>query len=152
AGGDGTMNSVAACCHQKNLRLLPIPTGTANDFCAQLDLYQTTTEVIESLHDIRRDVNVDVVHFSARAKESSEQGIVLNGMHVGAGAKLLKSLEDDQETKQRWGKLSYARKLFNENVRRFRGFHADIQWQEQGKREFWQGRVLELLIANSGQF
>src|SRR5690606_929883 len=92
AGGDGTMNSVAACCHQKNLRLLPIPTGTANDFCAQLDLYQTTTEVIESLHDIRRDVNIDVVHFSARAKDSSEQGIVLNGMHVGAGAKLLKSL------------------------------------------------------------
>jgi len=153
AGGDGTVNSGAEVAWRKGYQFLPLPYGTANDFCSRMGINQDVS-LINSLIRHRPQQQVDIVESCISHNGHDKQIITLNAFHVGAGAELLKSLEANSETKKRWGKLGYVRQLISAKLEKWVGFKCQIEIEDdtEGSRRHWRGRAIEILVANSGQF
>lgn len=150
AGGDGTVNTGACVAWQKGYQLLPLPCGTANDFCSKLGITADPSLILQLIHH-RPTQHVDIVETFVTYQGEETSQVTLNACHVGAGARLLDSLEKNKTTKRKWGKFGYVRQLFSEKVTKLRGFHCTVTI-EGGNESQWRGRAVEILLANSGQF
>ncbi len=136
AGGDGTMNRLAAWCIARGCALGVLPGGTANDFARGLGIPLDPDEACRTVAQgaVRR---VDVGRIGRE--------IFLNVAHIGLGSAV--SREVAARDKRRWGRLSYLRRLLGRPGPP-RGFRATIVCGGVRKRSRW----LEIAVANGGSF
>lgn len=134
-GGDGTQSSVAHQCVEHDWPMAIMPAGTANDFARALAIPTQPEEVCSQLADARL-VRIDVGRLNER--------VFLNVSHIGLGADVALSV---QAHKQRWGPLSYLRRLV-QLISGKRRFRARIE--SDGK--VFYGRWLEVAVANGPYF
>lgn len=116
AGGDGTVNEVinglGNAGFPDGVTLALLPMGTGNDLAATLAIPEGTSEAEETIRE-NRVRTLDVVR--VRSERVGERFFV-NVATGGIGAEI--SAANDEEMKNRWGKLSYLR-AYLEVVRNF---------------------------------
>lgn len=136
AGGDGTLNYVAAACADTRCVVGVLPDGTANDFARGLNI---GVDAESACNVIANGViaEIDLAFVNDRP--------FLNVAHIGLGASISDSLES--EKKALLGRFSYLAKVL-EAIRRRRGIHAEVRSGEQLVR----GRWLEVVVANGNSF
>ncbi|WP_165840043.1 diacylglycerol/lipid kinase family protein [Motiliproteus coralliicola] len=134
-GGDGTQSSVAHHCVEQGWPLAILPAGTANDFARALAIPSQPDELCSQLNQAQL-VRIDVGRLNER--------VFLNVSHIGLGAEVALSV---QPHKQRWGPLSYLRRLVQLIAGR-RRFRARIE--ADGK--VFYGRWMEIAVANGPYF
>lgn len=138
AGGDGSVNAAARICRDTGATLAVLPSGTANDFFRNLGI-ENRPEAICQAVAANRSLAVDVAEYDG--------GIFLNVAHVGLGTMPARDANSDDETKQRFGQLSYGLSLVRRVFSR-RGFRATV-YTDQGTLS---GRWLTIAIANGRYF
>jgi len=136
AGGDGSVNSGARLCLERNATLAVLPSGTANDFARNLDLPEEPAAVCELVR--RGDTQmVDVAEFG--------NGVFVNVAHVGLGT--LPVRESQGTTKKLFGRFSYGFELLR-RVNAKRGFHAEITCDQA----YLSGRWLSIAVSSGAFF
>lgn len=136
AGGDGSINSGAGLCLERNATLAVLPSGTANDFARNLALPEEPAAMCEL---IQRGITqkVDVAEFG--------EELFLNVAHVGLGT--LPARESQGSTKKLFGRFSYGVELLR-RVNARRGFHAQLK----SDQSFVRGRWLSIAVSNGAFF
>ncbi|WP_144823548.1 diacylglycerol/lipid kinase family protein [Marinobacter piscensis] len=136
AGGDGSVNTGAGICLERNATLAVLPSGTANDFARNLALPEDPSALCELIRDnVAQDV--DVAEFG--------EGMFLNVAHIGLGA--LPAKESSGAAKKLLGRFSYGvQALRRVNARR--GFRAKIRCDQA----FVSGRWLSVAVSNGAFF
>lgn len=132
AGGDGTVQAVAAACARADAVLAVLPSGTANDFARSLGLDDDPDAACRAVTDDRR-VRVDLARIGGR--------VFVNVAHAGLGAQASRAVGD--EDKKWFGPLSYAGRLVD-RWREHRGTRGELRCDD----ETFSGRWLEVGIAN----
>ena len=135
AGGDGSVNTGASLCLERNATLAVLPSGTANDFARNLALPDEPAAVCELVQEGVTQL-VDVAEFGG--------GIFLNVAHVGLGT--LPARESKGSAKKLLGRFSYGVELLRK-VNAKRGFHAEIQCDQAFVRGHWLS-----IAVSSGAF
>ncbi len=136
AGGDGTVSRYAAWCADRGCILGILPGGTGNDFARGLEIPLEAEAACATIaNGIVREVDIAWV----------DDRRFLNVAHIGLGSEI--SMQAQQQTKQWWGRFSYAKTLLAKIERR-RGFKAIIECDGQRRR----GRWLEIAVANGRSF
>ncbi|SOB78258.1 lipid kinase, YegS/Rv2252/BmrU family [Marinobacter sp. LV10R510-11A] len=135
AGGDGSVNTGASLCLERNATLAVLPSGTANDFARNLALPDEPAAVCELVQQGVTQL-VDVAEFGG--------GIFLNVAHVGLGT--LPARESKGSAKKLLGRFSYGVELLRK-VNAKRGFHAEIQCDQAFVRGHWLS-----IAVSSGAF
>ncbi|PKQ07734.1 MAG: hypothetical protein CVT73_08285 [Alphaproteobacteria bacterium HGW-Alphaproteobacteria-12] len=135
AGGDDTLNPLVEGLVKRQLPLLVLPAGTANDFARSLDMPEDPAELAELLHsgDI---AEVDVGYANGKP--------FLNAASIGMTNTV--SRLQDKDRKRQWGVLSYAISAV-EAGRTSRAFQARFEGGG-GPRHL---RCIQLLVGN-GRF
>lgn len=136
AGGDGTVNGVAALCLKTGATLAVLPSGTANDFARNLGIPSAPEDVARLIAEGRTQ-QIDVAVSGDR--------IFLNVAHIGLGT--LPSRQVSSPTKKWLGQFSYVATLFRQ-VGAQRGFYAKIQTD----RSTLEGRWLSVAVASGAYF
>lgn len=136
AGGDGSVNTVAALCSQKGATLAILPSGTANDFARNLRL-PLQPEALCDLIAGGATQQVDVADYG--------DGIFLNVAHVGIGT--LPARESRGAEKKILGRFSYVVELLRW-LNAKRGFRATIRCD----RGVVKGRWLSIAVASGAFF
>ncbi|MDX5365380.1 MAG: YegS/Rv2252/BmrU family lipid kinase [Alphaproteobacteria bacterium] len=135
AGGDGTLSPLIGCLVDRQMPLLVLPAGTANDFARSLCMPGTPEELAALLTGGRMSA-VDVGYAN---------GIpFLNAASIGMTNTI--SRLQTKERKCRWGVLSYAISAI-EAALKPRSFVARIE----GERDRRRMRCIQLLVGN-GRF
>ena len=104
AGGDGTIHEVVSGLLENGpprAALGVVPLGTGNDFARNLGLDLDPLEALDAL--ARPGLPIDVVALEVDGRRE----IILNAMNGGFSG--LVGQEIDDETKDRWGRLSYLK-------------------------------------------
>lgn len=135
AGGDGTLSPLIDCLVERQLPLLVLPAGTANDFARSLCMPGTPEDLAALLTDGRLSA-VDVGYANDRP--------FLNAASIGMTNTISRLQTKDR--KSRWGVLSYAISAV-EAALKPRSFVAQIEG-DQGRRRM---RCVQLLVGN-GRF
>lgn len=135
AGGDGTLNPLVQCLVERQLPLLVLPAGTANDFARSLQMPEKPDELAALLHD-GRITSVDVGYANDKP--------FLNAASIGMTNTI--SRLQSKERKRQWGVLSYAVSAF-EAGRTARSFIARFEGEETNR----EMRCIQLLVGN-GRF
>lgn len=136
AGGDGSVNSGASLCIERNATLAVLPSGTANDFARNLALPEDPVALCELIQ--RGDTQqVDVAEFGG--------GLFLNVAHVGLGT--LPARESQASSKKLLGRFSYGVELLR-RVNAKRGFHSEIICDQARVR----GRWLSVAVSSGAFF
>ncbi|HET8800940.1 MAG TPA: YegS/Rv2252/BmrU family lipid kinase [Marinobacter sp.] len=136
AGGDGSVNTGAGLCLERDATLAVLPSGTANDFARNLALPEDPAELCR-LVQVGAVQQVDVAEFDER--------LFLNVAHVGLGT--LPARESEGSRKKLLGRFSYGVELLR-SVRARRGFHAAIRC-DQG---YVRGRWLTIAVSSGAFF
>lgn len=136
AGGDGSVNAVAALCLKTGATLGVLPSGTANDFARNLGIPNKPDDVARLVAEgvVQR---VDVADVG--------DGICLNVAHVGLGT--LPSRLVSSPAKKSLGRFSYLATLFRK-LGAQRGFHARITTESS----VLEGRWLSVAVATGAYF
>lgn len=136
AGGDGSVNTGASICLERNATLAVLPSGTANDFARNLALPEDPAALCEL---IRTNVvqKVDVADFG--------EGIFLNVAHIGLGA--LPAKESRGAAKKLLGRFSYGVQVLRQ-VKVRRGFRAKIRCDQA----LVSGRWLSVAVSSGAFF
>ena len=132
AGGDGTVQAVAAACARTDAVLAVLPSGTANDFARSLGLEDDPDAACQAVAADRR-VRVDLARIGDH--------VFVNVAHAGLGAQASRAVDD--EDKKWFGPLSYAGRLV-ERWREHRGTRGELRCDD----ETFAGRWLEVGVAN----
>lgn len=136
AGGDGTVNAVAALCLKTGSTLAVLPSGTANDFARNLGLPADPSEIARLVAEgLTQQLDV----------AASGDRIFLNVAHIGLGS--LPARQASTPAKRYLGKFSYAVTLARKVGSR-QGFHARIRTDNT----LLQGRWLSIAIATGAYF
>ena len=135
AGGDGTLNPLVQCLVERQLPLLVLPAGTANDFARSLQMPEKPEELAALLWN-GRIATVDVGYANDKP--------FLNAASIGMTNTI--SRLQSKERKRQWGVLSYAVSAF-EAGRTARSFIARFEGGEKNR----QMRCIQLLVGN-GRF
>ncbi|MBL1270904.1 MAG: diacylglycerol kinase (ATP) [Marinobacter maritimus] len=136
AGGDGSVNTGAGLCLERNAILAVLPSGTANDFARNLALPEAPEAICELVKSGVTQL-VDVAEFG--------DGLFLNVAHVGLGT--LPARESQGSAKKLFGRFSYGLELLR-RVSAKRGFHAEIQCDQA----FVSGRWLSIAVSSGAFF
>lgn len=132
AGGDGTINGLVSVLVERQVPLLVLPAGTANDFARSLAMPQDPAELAGLLRDGEM-ASIDVGYAN---------GIpFLNAASIGMTNTI--SRLQSKERKRQWGVLSYAISAIEagRTARSFRAsFSGDISRQQM--------RCIQLLVGN----
>jgi len=106
-GGDGTVNDVVNglgnAGFPEGVTLALLPAGTGNDFAATLAVPENPGEA----EDVIRQNRVRTLDVARVRSTGVGKRFFINVATGGLGAQI--SEENDEETKSRWGKLSYLR-------------------------------------------
>lgn len=97
AGGDGTLNPLVEWLVKRQLPLLVLPAGTANDFARSLDMPEDPAELADLLHS-GGIAQVDIGYANGKP--------FLNAASIGMTNTI--SRLQDKDRKRQWGVLSYA--------------------------------------------
>lgn len=132
AGGDGTLSPLIACLVERQLPLLVLPAGTANDFARSLNMPREPV-ALAGLLTKGEIIEVDVGYAN---------GIpFLNSASIGMTNTI--SRLQTEERKGRWGVLSYALSAIEAHSKSY-PFHATIEG-EGTRRDI---RCIQLLVGN----
>jgi diacylglycerol kinase (ATP) len=132
AGGDGTVNSVAAFLYRHHKPLAILPLGTANDLARSLSIPDDVVaagQLVLDGHMRRIDLGVVNDHY------------FFNAVNIGLGAVITHQLTP--AAKQTWGVFSYLTALWK-TLSRKRSFRLDIT--VDGRR--YRQRSIHLTIGN----
>lgn len=135
AGGDGTLNPLIATLIKRQLPLLVLPAGTANDFARSLSMPEKPEELAELLTG-GEVAAVDVGYANGKP--------FLNAASIGMTNTI--SRLQSMDRKRQWGALSYAVSAF-EAGRTARSFVARFEGGKARK----DMRCIQLLVGN-GRF
>lgn len=135
AGGDGTLNPLVQCLVERQLPLLVLPAGTANDFARSLQMPEKPEELAALLRD-GCIAAVDVGYANGKP--------FLNAASIGMTNTI--SRLQSKERKRQWGVLSYAVSAV-EAGRTARSFIARFEGGEKAR----EMRCIQLLVGN-GRF
>ncbi len=135
AGGDGTVNLVAAAIMDRKIRLAILPLGSSNGMAYQLGIPDDPGEALKVLVEGKVQ-KVDLL-------EINGERICLHMADLGMNARVIRRYED---TGMR-GFLGYARQYFRElgNLRRFR-FTAETG------REKLRSKAVMIVMANASYY
>ncbi|RDB43593.1 diacylglycerol kinase family lipid kinase [Halomonas sp. DQ26W] len=136
AGGDGSVNRVAAICVEQKAILAVLPSGTANDFSRNLGLPEDPAELCRLVAS-GQITAIDVAWVNDH--------LFLNVAHIGFGT--FPAREASHGHKRRWGRFSYLFTLAQQ-LGLQRGIHARIECDEQVA----EGRWLTIAIASGAYF
>lgn len=136
AGGDGSVNRVAAVCVERDAILGVLPSGTANDFVRNLGLPEDPAALCRLMRS-DQVVEVDIAWLNGE--------LYLNVAHIGLGT--LPAREASQEQKQRLGRFSYVLSLA-QRIGLQRGIHGRIECNGQVAEGHW----LTIAIASGAYF
>lgn len=135
AGGDGTLSPLLSVLIERQIPLLVLPAGTANDFARSLEMPEKPVELAELLTAGER-TNVDVGYANGKP--------FLNAASIGMTNTI--SRLQSEERKRQWGVFSYAVSAF-EAGRTARSFIASFE----GGKARNDMRCIQLLVGN-GRF
>lgn len=135
AGGDGTLSPLLTVLIERQIPLLVLPAGTANDFARSLEMPEKPVELAELLTAGER-TNVDVGYANGKP--------FLNAASIGMTNTI--SRLQSEERKRQWGVLSYAVSAL-EAGRTARSFIARFE----GGKARNDIRCIQLLVGN-GRF
>lgn len=151
-GGDGAINqvinNVMLSRSNKNVVLVPIPAGTANDFCRALDL-DDVEDTLEAMVDFNiRSVDLLRIEVSRGTEEPPQVKYCSNIIGFGLDGELA---ERSQKYK-RFGVLGYwyaslKTALFNV----FRGMNVyRVKLEADGR--VYEGRILDMMCSNIDKY
>ncbi len=135
-GGDGTFNCSAEILFELNKPLGILPLGTANDLARTLGIPPDPKEACRILAEGHTQ-RIDLGRVNGK--------FFLNVASIGLGVRVTREIS--QESKQRWGALSYARSLLVA-VRENRSFSAEIVCD--GHRE--RTRAIQIAVGNGRHY
>jgi diacylglycerol kinase family enzyme len=105
AGGDGSLRAVATRLLEKNVRITPLPMGTANNVARMLALTVSPLEIISGLADaVERDMDIGCVMIEQESfyfLEAMGVGVFADGMkryNPENGKSILRSIQSARET------------------------------------------------------
>lgn len=136
AGGDGTVNRVAAMAIDRRWTLGVLPAGTGNDFARSLGMELSSEDACRQIaHAETRDIDIATIN----------DCVLLNAAQIGMGPDI--DEEADRRFKRFWGRLGYLRSLVA-RLYRSGGMRARIA----GPDEHGGGRWMNITIANGPFF
>lgn len=132
AGGDGTLSPLIACLVERQLPLLVLPAGTANDFARSLNMPRDPVALAGLLTE-GQIIEADVGYANSIP--------FLNAASIGMTNTI--SRLQTEERKGRWGIMSYAMSAIEAHSKSH-SFRATIEGE--GKRRSM--RCIQLLVGN----
>jgi diacylglycerol kinase (ATP) len=122
AGGDGTVRAVATRLLNRNVRIMPLPMGTANNIARTLGLNQKPQEILAALADtVERDMDIGCI----TTPKGTEY--FLEAMGIGVFADILEKY--DPENGKSVGR-SFATLLKTLNDYQPKFFHVHVDGQD----------------------